>query len=335
LIEGSDLAREILGTVLPHRRMAAHSAACDGDYCTTCASVHVGRVRHHVRARQPVRFILPAFPGKSPNLAKVFGPVPDLAEELALDFLNSLAGQIQQIYPPGARITICSDGRVFSDLVLIPDEHISLYQAELRTIISTSGYRWLDLFNLDDAYPGMDHGSMRHTLAERHAPHLDRVRQDVRDGGQALRLYRGITRFLYEDGRTPSFQGSKTTLQRDCRQRAYGVIQRSQAWTNLLVDRFPQAVRLSIHPQPCGSPKLGIHLVETGDTWLTPWHGVAAEYRGRFTLMKRREAEDLDGYVAYRRGLPSHFSLPNAPLRGASSKHRPVSLLTRMAIDHE
>jgi pyoverdine/dityrosine biosynthesis protein Dit1 len=306
----SDVARRILGTVLPYRRMAAHPGACGGDYCSTCAAAHLDRVAHHVSAEQPVRFILPAFPGKSPNSAKAFGPVPDRAEELALNFLNSLAEQIQDIHPPGARITICSDGRVFSDLVLIPDEHISLYQAELRTIISTFGYRHLELFNLDDVYPLMDHEPMRRALTERYAPPLATLRATVRDGGQALQLYRGITRFLYEDGLTPSFQGSKTALQRDCRLRAYGVIQRSQAWSNLLLEQFPTAVRLSIHPQPCGSPKLGIHLVETADTWLTPWHGVAAEQGGRYTLMKRREAEDRGGCITFSRGRPSHFHLP-------------------------
>jgi pyoverdine/dityrosine biosynthesis protein Dit1 len=176
---------------------------------------------------------------------------------------------------------------VFSDLVHISDSNVTRYQAELGTMIDETGPDALDLFNLDDEYTGCTHTTMRRVLVGRYGEDLEMLKKQVRAGGEQLKLYRGITRFLLEDADTPDYQGSRAALQRECRERAYGVIQRSKAWGNLVAERFPDAVRLSIHPQSCGSAKLGIELVESRNNWLTPWHGTAVDVGGKFVLMKR------------------------------------------------
>lgn len=69
----------------------------------------------HVKANEVVPMCLPAFPFKSPNSrSKVLGKLPDRAEELALAHLNGLCLAIQDIYPPGANLTIISDGLVYN-----------------------------------------------------------------------------------------------------------------------------------------------------------------------------------------------------------------------------
>jgi hypothetical protein len=68
-----------------------------------------------VRAEEPVLMCLPAFPFKSPNNRdKVLGILPDKAEEFALAHMNGLCAQIGDIYKPGARLTIVSDGLVYN-----------------------------------------------------------------------------------------------------------------------------------------------------------------------------------------------------------------------------
>jgi ATP-binding cassette subfamily G (WHITE) protein 2 (PDR) len=68
-----------------------------------------------VAAEERVDMCLPAFPFKSANkVYKVFGVLPDKSEEIALDRLNSMCIRIGQIYKPGARCTIVSDGLVYN-----------------------------------------------------------------------------------------------------------------------------------------------------------------------------------------------------------------------------
>lgn len=68
-----------------------------------------------VIAGKQVKMCLPAFPFKSANkVEKVFGTLPDKAEELALERLNSMCKRIGDVYPPGAKVTIISDGLTYN-----------------------------------------------------------------------------------------------------------------------------------------------------------------------------------------------------------------------------
>jgi L-tyrosine isonitrile synthase len=306
-------AYEIAGLLLRHRRRAnesQQSRRCAELPCDRCRSTQADVIEKFVADGRPVRLLLPAFPGKSPNRAKALGTLPDKAEELALGFLDSLAASILQIYPPGAEIMICSDGRVFSDAVRIPDDDITAYQRELETMIAALPQRAVSLFTLDQVpeFAQLGHHDMRKVLTERHAVPLQELRARVQQG-EDVALYRAITRFLFEDGNTPEYTGSRAGLQRDARTRAYVVIQRSKAWGDFLARRFPGSVRLSIHPQPCSAAKLGIRLGESTGTWLTPWHGVAVDVGGRLVLMKRAEAERLHCELVEQGGRPSHYVL--------------------------
>ncbi|KMU75792.1 pyoverdine/dityrosine biosynthesis protein [Coccidioides immitis RMSCC 3703] len=73
------------------------------------------QIYSHVKASRPVKMALPAFPFKSPNTSvKVLGRLPDKAEEFALAHLNGLCAAIQDVYSPGAELTIISDGIVYN-----------------------------------------------------------------------------------------------------------------------------------------------------------------------------------------------------------------------------
>jgi pyoverdine/dityrosine biosynthesis protein Dit1 len=255
-----------------------------------------------------VTFVLPAFPGKSPNPAKVLGTLPDMAEWRALEFLQHLCDRVKRYYWPGARVILCSDGRVFSDVVGMRDEDVTAYQDELAQMIAEAGFTSISTFNLDYVYEALSFDQMRAQLMEQYGEPLEALKASVKEDEETHRLYCGITRFLLEDALVPGQKKSRTALQKECRGRAYQVIQRSKAWGDLVELRFPNAVRLSIHPQVCGSKKLGIRLVEP-DSWMTPWHGVAIDVGGRFMLLKRSEAENLGARLIHQGGRPSHFVL--------------------------
>ncbi|CDL80229.1 L-tyrosine isonitrile synthase [Xenorhabdus cabanillasii] len=277
------------------------------------AEVQLPRIRAFVEQGKTIKCILPAFPTKSPNPRKVLGTMPDMAEKLSLIFLNSLCQRIQLYYPPGAHIVICSDGHVFSDLIRVNDETVTHYQLEIEKLLHELGATNLSVFNLGNVesltqYTN-NYDQLRELLVSNYADSTEEIKATLKESGEGIQLYRAITRFLYEDSLLPEYTGSKNALQKDARQRSVGVIQRSWAWGNLLAEQFPEAIRLSIHPQPIDNIKIGIHMMPTRDDWLTPWHGVAANINGQFVLMKSDEVKKMQGKLVEIRGIPSHYMI--------------------------
>ena len=162
-----------------------------------------------------------------------------MAERQSLAFLNELCLRIGQIYAPGARIVLCSDGRVFNDVVGIREIDITTYQQDLTTLIAELRAYNLATFNLDNVFRGCRFEEMRSQLMACFGESIETVQEEVRADEEARRMYCGITRFLVEDALRPGMTISKTALQKQCRSRAYEVIRRSRAWDTLLpaVDR--------------------------------------------------------------------------------------------------
>lgn len=311
-------AKKILTEFMNFKRVPISSENCGGLDCQICSSLYLPKVLSAVSRGEPVLFVLPAFPGKSPNLEKVIGPLPDFAEQLSLNFLGDLCRKIRKFYPPGIKIILCSDGRVFSDLVGIKEENVTSYQSELNVLIEKMSLQDLLIFNLDVIYKNLNFVQMRFELMKSYGCSLDDLKQKIRRGRiasassdekEANCMYCGITRFLFEDSIFHGQTKSRSAIQKESRTKAYEVIRRSNAWSELIADYFPEAVRLSIHPQTCGSKKLGIRLIGN-ESWMTPWHGVAVETNLGYILLKRSQAETLGAELVYAsNGNPSHFKL--------------------------
>ena len=72
-------------------------------------------INRFVKTGQTLKMCLPAFPFKSANRTfKVLGTLPDKAEETSLDRLNYLCAEIGEVYKPGAKLLIISDGLVYN-----------------------------------------------------------------------------------------------------------------------------------------------------------------------------------------------------------------------------
>jgi pyoverdine/dityrosine biosynthesis protein Dit1 len=305
----TELSIKILGRLFQHRRLSSMTGNSCAEPCQQCLALHLPRVRRFVSAGEPIHFLLPAFPAKSPNSRKVLGRLPDMAEELALGFLQRVCDEIGALYEPGARITICSDGRVFSDLVGVSDDDVSDYGREISRLLKSLGSKSLDLFQMEDLFDVDAHSAMRDQLLLNYADSVDAIKERTRKHEHHQALFNGIQRFLFEDRVAIETDRSRTKVRNECGERTYQVIQRSDAWGRLLNDCFPAALRLSIHPQNPHSEKIGILLGAANDAWLTPWHGVAVNTNGKFQLMRRHEAEALGARLVSRAGRPSHYQI--------------------------
>lgn len=311
------IANRILALFMNYRRVPAGVGLCESG-CQKCHALPLQKIISAIKKTEAVTFILPAFPGKSPNPEKVLGTLPDHAERLSLKFLGSLCQQVKQFYMPGIKIILCSDGRVFSDLVGMEETNVTAYQTELAKLLKEMSLSDISTFNLDFLYKGLSFAEMREELMKSFGQSLDFLKLKIRAGAkptansdeqESNRMYSGITRFLFEDAMHAGQSKTRSAIQKEARSKAYEVIRRSNAWSKLIFEQFPEAVRLSIHPQTCGSKKLGIRLIGN-ETWMTPWHGVAVEGEKGYVLLKRSEAEALGAQLIYSPdGLPSHFKL--------------------------
>jgi pyoverdine/dityrosine biosynthesis protein Dit1 len=312
----TEIAQQVLGLLYRYRRVDESLETENGDNasmpCIACFEARLSRLELFIRRHEEIHFVIPAFPAKSPNRSKVLGSLPDLGEYLALGFLQALCDYIGHFYTPGARVTICSDGHVFADVVGVTDDVVTAYRTNLTGMISTANWKSLDLFGLDDAFGSLDYPKLRQVLEDNYAASISELKQRTRTEDNMRALFNGIHRFMFEDAvGTRGAESSRTKLRKESKEAAYQTIRRSNAWSRVVAERFPGAIRLSIHPQPPHSEKFGLQLMRTKDGWLTPWHSVVLDDGVQQSLVRRWEAERLDASVVWRNGRPSHFIGPH------------------------
>jgi len=259
--------------------------------------------------RKTLQFLLPAFPAKSPSPKKTAGHHPDLGEVLALNNLNEMCRKISNIYEPGAEVIICSDGRIFSDVVMVSDKIIDEYSEWIKSIIQEFDFKHLSTFAMDDLHQDLDGPQLRERLVWQYAKSLDEVRYLVINDEDFRSLFNGVHKFMLEDqaGLEENSNLSKNQIHKKTKVLTYELLRRSDAWSTLLLDHFEDALRLSIHAYPLTHEKFGVKLVHSSEKWATPWHNVTVKKDDQFELMHLSEAEKLGAKKELFRGKYVYF----------------------------
>ncbi|MCP4911789.1 MAG: L-tyrosine/L-tryptophan isonitrile synthase family protein [Oligoflexia bacterium] len=259
------------------------------------------KIEEHCLKHEKLKFILPAFPAKSSNPDKTSGILPDLGEFIGLARLNQFCKDIQDLYLPGAEVIICSDGRVFNDLVFVGDKELKAYKEKINEIINTKNLIHLSTFDLEDHYDSETFEHMRKSFCEDFGEELEELKEKIINDRNLQSLFNGIHRFIKDDFKANNLELSNNQVHKRSKDIAYRVIRRSRAWDRLLLGVFPNTLRLSIHPYPMNHQKFGIKLVPSSNRWATPWHNVVVKENDSYQLMKRKEALEI-GYVEKRWG---------------------------------
>ncbi|KAK8018327.1 hypothetical protein PG991_007517 [Apiospora marii] len=264
-----------------------------------------------VLAGQPVEMCLPAFPFKSANkVYKVFGILPDRAEELALERLNTMCVRIGEVYAPGAKVLIISDGLVYNadrhdeDLLCIPDRDTWAYGESLRAMALHKGFDHIVFSRLQDLvkFP-LPRGQLNEITYVANATNfrrclLNKYGDDDIDIGHEIATNTD-TRLTY--------CGYKRFLE-DVKFLAKEMLIRGYAFAGAAKAAFPKHLRLSIH-QSTGEHKISMSLLNTKTGFTTPWHCSVALLAdgewvsapmGDFKGDSRMEVVEVDG-------RPSHF----------------------------
>ncbi|KAI1029085.1 hypothetical protein LB504_012956 [Fusarium proliferatum] len=277
-----------------------------------------------VMAEKPVDMCLPGFPFKSANkINKVFGFLPDKAEELALQRLDNMCLRIRDIYSPGARITIISDGIVYNDLLCIPDRDTWAYGEALRALAVKKGFNQITFSRLKDL-AGLtlpekiseivyvaNATNFRRYLLNKYGKEDHDINYEIATSPDTLMTYCGYKRFLESDlqhifptGENRSHNGYR----RDVKYLAKEMIIRGSAFAGAIKAAFPNHLRLSIH-HSTGEHKVSLSLLHTKTGYTTPWHCcVALMANGEWLSAPMRDFQDDPSFdVVYEDGRPSHF----------------------------
>lgn len=277
--------------------------------CKPCL-MHINhRVKELTVNKERITFLLPAFPAKSVNTDKTLGALPDLGEALALEKLNTLCTEINRLYSPGANVLICSDGRVFNDLVFVPETNVDNYNNAIKSYVDQKQLNNLRFYDLNDAYPNLTTEEARIKLLSNEATSIEDIKTLVKKDIDMKTLYNGLHRFMQEDYQYIHKEKSKNQIRKDTKILTYMMMQRSQAWSHLLSKKFPQTFRLSIHDYQCGSEKFGIKFLSNQETCATPWHNVVIKEGENYRFVKNREAKSLRASLIMLNGRASHYEL--------------------------
>lgn len=283
------MANEVIKKISEHLSELTH----EWGPAEVMATPLMGEIIHKIERMEPLLFILPAFPAKSPSPEKTCGHLPDYGEVIALNRLNQFCQNVSAEYIPGAKVVICSDGRAFGDLVHVSDEVIDRYNEGVQSIIEDFALEFLSVFTMEDVYPELDATQLRDLLLREFAKPVSEVREMIKEDDNYRALFNGIHRFLIEDERALFSELSKNQLNKRSKHRTYELIRRSDSWGELLRVHFANALRFSIHPYPVGHEKFGVKLVPGPSRWATPWHNVTVKLRDHFELMHLKDALKL------------------------------------------
>ncbi|EMR88390.1 putative transferase family protein [Botrytis cinerea BcDW1] len=281
-------------------------------------------IEKFVSSGAPVEMCLPAFPFKSSNkVHKVFGILPDKAEEIALDRLNTMCLRIGEVYQPGAKCTIISDGLVYNDLLCVSDRDTWAYGEALRTMSINKGFnnigfsRIQDFVNfplpekLDEITYVANATNFRLSMINRWGKANINIEDEIANNPDTKLTYLGYRRFLESDLRYIFPLGnsrSNTSYKKNVRYLAKQMLIRGYAFAGAVKYAFPNHLRLSIH-QSTGDHKIFMSLLNTKTGFTTPWHcSVALMANGEWVSAPMGDFKEDDNLeVIYEDGRPSYF----------------------------
>ncbi|KDO23584.1 hypothetical protein SPRG_10779 [Saprolegnia parasitica CBS 223.65] len=245
-----------------------------------------------VSHQRPITFVMPAFPFKSPNVReKTLGVLPDRGEAVALARLDALCAAIASVYVHGARAVIFSDGRIFNDIIGVSLDTMDAYAMALEDLARDSGLTHL-VFDRLEAYTTTEEPNTE-LLVRYGCDQLDMAAL-LKEDSELLATYRSFRRFLAKDLALTWAGLSKSAIDKAAGVAAKCMIQRNMAFSSLVDDCYPHAIRLSIHAYDNAGPKYSVALIPQLESAIptTPWHCVMCQDRDG--SLRSRKHEDVD-----------------------------------------
>ncbi|CAD5116384.1 DgyrCDS5280 [Dimorphilus gyrociliatus] len=218
------------------------------------------KVSTYAKRNLPIPFVLLGFPFKSTSDEKVIGHLPDMGEYVCLKRLEDWCESVKEIYPPGVRFVICSDGRIYCRLLNVEDSIIFQYRHAVVNLLPSNNISWV---GLDDFLPNEIYNSdaKREFLDLVYKPSLEETKKNISENGNLKVVFETFKQFVKEEKKFASNESDD----KECDCITYKMMQRNQVYSDFMEDLFPTHIRLSIHSHD-SIKKVGINLLGDGDT---------------------------------------------------------------------
>src|SRR3989338_4296359 len=263
-------------------------------------------INNAMQNERPIEFVLPSFPVKCFNPLKVRRRTPDLAEIGCLSRLYSLCRDLGQIYEPGARIILVTDGLVYAPIFREPTADAQGYRERIDGLIDNLGFRdYITSIDMDDLVSSRQNEFDRiYQRVERQV--ADHWMQHPNDSDRITLIENTMTNInltMYSERALVDVfvNRNNNSLEQEIRERAtasafeYLVFNQSIREIDLVQRAFPRALRVTCHPK---EGQLGLHLVHP-NSFNFPWNGVGVLRRdGTVRVEFEYEARRNPNYVA-------------------------------------
>lgn len=247
------------------------------------------RLTPFVLAMKPIKFSIMGFPMKSPNSRdKVIGVLPDMAEQATLDNFKSFVTAIKAVYPPGAIISIISDGFAFNNVMEVSDSIVEQYQ-EHSMSMGSQDIHW---YNLKDFYKkDLSLDTMRDKLVNQFGITNEELERRILMDPDVNMLYKGMIRFMNLDLAIRDYS-SNTQLQKAAKKMARNMMFMNEAYSKLVQSEFQDHIRLSMHPSVNNGTKYSFQLIRSEKAWTSAWHcALLINKEGMMETIHRKDAE--------------------------------------------
>ena len=246
------------------------------------------KILYLYKKKEKLNFVIPAFPGKSPNKNSCFSHLPDYTESIAINTLKKFICDIEDIYPYGCRLTIIHDGHFFYYLNITREEkELNEYINTLREclnkkILSKTIYDLTSEKDLKNAYL---------TFEKKYLKSQSNYNSDL--SKEIL-----FTKNEFSD-RIYTAKLSNTQKQKIAKKIAISSFKIKSGINEMINDLFPEYIRLSVHYQDINSMKIGIKLIPNSVNKGTPWFYVAYITKQQEIILGKKDWDFKDKILCF------------------------------------
>lgn len=242
------------------------------------------QIEQFVESNEAIQIILPTLPAKGQNRARNDHEIDDvsLGEILFLAQLRDIAMSVKEIYKPGLKIIVVTDGIIYADMFRYNDTaRAILYRNRCMELRDKMDLREsVDIVDMDWVLQGEPRFGWTKEFIHERLIYLWKTDQKAKKHLDSL--MRGMIFNMPTPGNsfekaiesinTP-FEKLPETFKKKLKfttlRYAAGLIALNQL--SILKRAFPRALRATVHPK--NSAQIGLHLVNSSST-VFPYHGV-------------------------------------------------------------